>query len=210
MSSLSIVQFGLGHPSYPYGLRDHLGSDAPASIFALGDLDLLESDVLALFCSIKCPGKLILETYDLAQRLRMAGITVISGFHSPMERECLAQLLRGIQPIILCPSRGIQGMRIAADLKQPLQKGRLLFLSPFAENMRRANIEIAVYRNRLVAALAGRIFVAHAEPASKTEAFCREVIGWGKPLYTLDSDANQNLIALGARRISPYGKLEWL
>lgn len=51
----------------------------------LGDLNILNQQSLALFCSVKCPGNLILQTYDLAQRLRKSGVTVIGGFHSPME-----------------------------------------------------------------------------------------------------------------------------
>ena len=62
---------------------------------------------LALFCSVKCPGKLIMDTYDLAQHLRDIGVTVISGFHSPMEQECLHILLRSPNPVIWCLARGL-------------------------------------------------------------------------------------------------------
>lgn len=200
--SFSLTQFGVGNPSYPSALRDHLGTQAPAFVSALGNLEILKQKSLALFCSVKCPGKLILETYDLAQRLRHAGVTVISGFHSPMEKECLVHLLRGTQPVVVCPARSIEGMRIASEHREPLEKGRLLFLSPFAGTRRRSTSETAVYRNRFVAALAERVFVAYAEPGGKTEAFCQEVVGWGKPLYTLAGEANANLLALGARAVS--------
>ena len=60
----------------------------------IGDAAILNQPKVALFCSVKCPGKLILETYDLAKRFRNEGILVISGFHSPMEQECLRILLR--------------------------------------------------------------------------------------------------------------------
>jgi len=33
---------------------------------------------------------------------------VISGFHTPAEKECLRILLRGAQPIIICPARSIE------------------------------------------------------------------------------------------------------
>lgn len=190
-------------PRYPASLTTHLGTNAPERIAATGNLDILSEKALALFCSIKCPGKLILDTYDLAGRLRHAGMTVISGFHSPMERECLVTLLRGNQPVIICPARNIEGMRVPVDWRKPLDQGRLLVLSPFAESQRRPTAEIALFRNRFAAALAGRVFVAYAEPGGKTEGFCREVIGWGKPLYTLDSEANANLRALGARTVRP-------
>jgi predicted Rossmann fold nucleotide-binding protein DprA/Smf involved in DNA uptake len=53
-------------------------------------------------------------------------------------------------------------------------------------------------RNRFVAALADAIFVAHGAPKSKIEDFCREVLSWGKKLYTFESDSNKYLINLGA------------
>jgi hypothetical protein len=77
----------------------------------LGDLNILDQKSLALFCSVKCPGNLILHTYDITQRLRQSGVTVIGGFHSPMEQECLRILLRGTQPVVVCPARSLSGMR---------------------------------------------------------------------------------------------------
>jgi predicted Rossmann fold nucleotide-binding protein DprA/Smf involved in DNA uptake len=182
-------------------LQDYLGDRAPATLTALSNLNLLSGKTLALFCSIKCPGNLILQTYDLAQNLRQADVTVISGFHSPMERECLTILLRSPKPIIICLARSIEKMRLREEYKQPLADGRLLILSPFEEKPSRPTVQTALYRNRVVAALAERIFVAYAEPQGKTEQFCRDLLAWGKPLFTLESDANANLIALGAKAI---------
>jgi hypothetical protein len=39
--------------------------------------------------------------------LQYYGVPVIGGFLSPMEQECLALLLRGTQPIIICPAQGM-------------------------------------------------------------------------------------------------------
>src|SRR5207248_9104012 len=138
----------------------------------------------------RCPGEAILQTYDLARALRDGGIPVIGGFHSPMEKECLALLLRGTQPVVVCPARGIENMRLPAAWKQPLAQGRLLILSPFARKHRRATAALAVMRNRLVAALAEQVFVAHAAAGSKTEQLCRELLANGKPVWTLAGGAN--------------------
>jgi predicted Rossmann fold nucleotide-binding protein DprA/Smf involved in DNA uptake len=169
----------------------------------LDNLDILQRKKLALFCSVKCPGALILQTYDLARALRDEGVTIIGGFHSPMEKECLALLLRGTQPIMICPARSIERMRTPSEWKAPLTEGRLLLLSPFAEKLRRATADLARKRNELVAALADEVFVAHAAPGSKTEHFCHDVLSWGKPLLTLESDENAGLIARGASPVQP-------
>ena len=52
-------------------------------------------------------------------------------------------------------------------------------------------------RNSLVAELAPRVFIAHAAHGSKTEAFASKLAASGKPLITLDSPANGNLVELG-------------
>ena len=163
-----------------------------------GNLSLLDEPLTALFCSNRCPGDLILKTYDLARAIRDAGVSVIGGFQTPMERECLRLLLRGEQPVVVCPARGIDNMRIPRDWRLALDDGRLLVLSPFPATVRRPTAELAAQRNDMVAHLAQRVFIAHAAPGSKTEAFARALAASGKPLLTLDSSANGNLVTMGA------------
>ena len=38
----------------------------------IGDQALLKQPLLALFCSIKCPGELILKLFDFAKELRLS------------------------------------------------------------------------------------------------------------------------------------------
>jgi len=192
-----------GDDRYPPGLAAMLGGAAPR-IATLGDVGLLRQRKVALFCSVRCPGNLILKTYDLARELRDAGVTVMSGFHSPMEKECLALLLRGKQPVIWCPARRLATTRIPKEYAKPLSDGRLLMLSPFEINIKQATVEIAGVRNDFVAALADRIFVAYAVPGGKTETFCRRILEWRKPVFTFDSPDNAGLLGFGAR---PYNGL---
>ncbi|MBM4331234.1 MAG: hypothetical protein FJ117_08445 [Deltaproteobacteria bacterium] len=75
-------------------------------------------------------------------------------------------------------------------------------LSPFGEKIKRADEDTVRFRNEFVAALAERVFVAHAASGGKTESFCRKVLGWGKPLLTFDDPGNIMLLSLGARPFS--------
>jgi len=194
-------------PFYPRGVQQCLGDHAPATITARGNFDILHSKahtpVVALFCSVQCSSAMILQIYDLARALRDTGVTVISGFHSPMEKECLTVLLYGTQPVIVCPARSIEKMRLPADWKASLAEGRLLLLSPFEEKQRQVTTGRARKRNEFVAALADVLLIAHAAPDSKTERFCHDVLAWGKPLLTLESDENASLLALGAQPVRP-------
>ena len=154
-------------------LRERLGPNATAHLSALGNLDLLAVPKTALFCSARCPGKVILTTYDQAAKWRDAGRCVISGFHSPVEKECLQILLRGSQPVIICPARALP-QRVPPDWNKPLADERLLILSCFPESERRVTTELAARRNKFVAALADEIWFAHITPGGQMEQLARK------------------------------------
>ena len=101
------------------------------NLWAIGNLDILKKDLLGFFCSVKCPGNVILKTYDLARELQDTGIAVVSGFHSPIEKDCLELLLKGTQPVAICPARGIENMRISKAWQKALAENRLLIISIF-------------------------------------------------------------------------------
>ena len=157
-----------GAPEYPRAL---LGASAPPTLHAIGNTEILRLPQTALFCSNKCPGSAILRALDLAAKLRDANRAVISGFHTPVEKECLAVLLRGKSPIIVCPARSLDRYRIPADWKIPLANGRLLLISPLPAGTHRVTTETAHHRNELVAALAAEITVLYAAPAGRLEQF---------------------------------------
>ena len=49
------------------GANDHIAVDLPPETIYRGNLSLLNQPLTALFCSNRCPGDLILKTYDLAR-----------------------------------------------------------------------------------------------------------------------------------------------
>lgn len=196
---MNIIRIHKGHHAYPASLRRYFSDDAPETITAIGNLDILQNRSLAIFSSKKCPGSLIIKTYDFMKKLRESDITVISGFHSPMESECLNILLRGKQSVIICPARSIEGMRVKPEHKKPLENGLLLFLSPFDVKQNRISSGQADKRNQFVAAIADELFVPYAEPDSKTEALCKNWIEKGKTVRTFDSEYTENLFVMGAK-----------
>ena len=160
-------------PRYPARLRQRLGTDAPAELTALGNLDLLSQPMTALFCSARCPGNVILRAYDQAARWRDTGHCVISGFHSPVEKECLRILLRGEPPIIICPARAMPKC-IAPELRTPFAAGRLLILSAFGPSKTHITADLAARRNAVVSALATEALVLHSTPGGRLEASLRQ------------------------------------
>jgi hypothetical protein len=115
---------------WPKSLTERLGASAPAALKAIGPVALLRA-------------------HDTARQLRDEGITVISGFHSPIEKDCLSILVRGKQPIIVCPGRAIEGMRIRPECRAAFEAGRLLFLPVYrAAQARHQGIGAAPQRAR--------------------------------------------------------------
>lgn len=207
---IEVTHIQPGDDLYRDSLSRCLGESAPPSLSVIGNVELLKIKPLALFCSTKCPGSLILKAYDLTQDLREAGTPVISGFHSPVERECFTILVRGKNQIIMCLARGLERMRFPKEYRQPLDEGRMLLLSSSSDTVRRADSKLAAARNALVAAIADSVFVVHAEPGSKTETLCRDVLAWNKRLHTFDDEANSNLISLGAKPMKSDSALSLL
>ncbi|HUT70281.1 MAG TPA: DNA-processing protein DprA [Desulfatiglandales bacterium] len=197
------------HPNYPVALRDKNAQSLFARVWAIGNLALLERPLIGFFCSVKCPGELILRTYDLARALRDTGVPVISGFHSPIEKDCFDLLLKGSQPIIFCPARSIQNMRFRKSLKANIEKGRTLVLSPFEGKVRRPTAQISERRNHFVGALAATVFVSYTEPGGKTEEFCKEILQIGKLLYTFESLHNKPIIDIGAKPVTTKTITQW-
>jgi predicted Rossmann fold nucleotide-binding protein DprA/Smf involved in DNA uptake len=144
----------------------------------------------------------IVKTHDLSIALRDAGIPVIGGFHSPMERECLSSLLTGAQPVLLCLGRSLEGIRIPEPWKRPLEQGRLLVLSGFDGRHDRLTVRTAALRNRHVVVLADQVLVSHASRESQTGRLCEYACRLGRPLWTVASAYNEHLLALGARPLS--------
>jgi hypothetical protein len=163
-----------------------------------GNLDLLRTGTLGLICSSQCPGSVVLKTYDYVRQLRDRGMTLAGGFHSPMERECLGILLRGEQPIVICPARYIHGMRLPDEWRQPFESGRLLILSDCTASERRITRELAQRRNEMVATISERLLVPHAAPGSKTLSLCLDLLQRGAVIETFEDVANREILAAGA------------
>lgn len=182
---------------FPTRVSACLGSETwPGQLAIIGPTELWLDGSLALLCSAKAPASILLTIHDLAQQWRHGPQTIISGFHSPVEQEAFEILLRGPGQAIYCPARSLP-RRIKPQWQAALDTGRLTILSPFPDHVRRITKETAIYRNRLVAALADEVLLAYAHPGSSTERLAQEVQQWGKPVFTLPHRNNAHMQLAG-------------
>jgi predicted Rossmann fold nucleotide-binding protein DprA/Smf involved in DNA uptake len=139
-----------------------------------GEASLLNAPLNALICSRACPGEKILEAIDLAQQWRAENRAVVSGFHTPVEKECLRIFLRGPQRIVICPARGLDPFQLPADWQPKFTRGELLIVSPFDSSIRRPTKDTAELRTRLVLSLAQSKTVIHASSGGSIDGILAE------------------------------------
>jgi predicted Rossmann fold nucleotide-binding protein DprA/Smf involved in DNA uptake len=195
-----IVRVRRGEAGYPAGLL-RLGAGAPEALELHGNVELLQAPPVGLFCSLRPPGRTIVESYLVARALASSDAVVAGGFHSPLEREVLEYLLRGSCRVVLCPARSLQRMRLPRPWQAPLEAGRMLLLSPFPATVRRPGVRVAERRNRVVAALSGPIIFLHATPGGRVARLAQEAAGWAARLHCLEHPWNEDLRVLGAATI---------
>lgn len=131
-------------------IKEHIGNKA-----------LLELNKTAFLCSRKVPASIILKCYDWAIQQREEGNCIISGFHSQIEKDVLHYLLKGNQPIIVVLARGLK-QKIEPVFLGPIEKGRLLIITPFEEKVKRVTTETAKVRNQMMIELADNITIGFA------------------------------------------------
>lgn len=154
----------------PPGARNKLGADAPTSLAALGNAELLKAPLLGLLCSRECPGHIILDVLDRVPGWVAEGRVLVSGFHAPLEQQVLRSLLRREGQAVKVLARGLPGARLSADERAACTAGRMAIVSAFATNIRRVTRHTAHTRNQLVAALAHELFIPYTRPGSPLEA----------------------------------------
>ena len=167
-----------GELAYPARLIQRLGAEAPKALAFVGVAAPIFSPMTAFLCSKEAPGATILKAFDQAAAWRDAGRCVVSGFHSPLEQQCLEILLRGHQPVVMALARGIGRLALPAAQRTALDDGRLTIVSPFPVVEKRATTELARRRNRFVAALAEEVVFAYASPAGSLSQLAEDISAW--------------------------------
>jgi putative transposase len=107
----------------------------------------------------------------------MDGAVYLSGFHSPMEKEILAALLKAEVPVICCPAWGLD--TIPAVCAEPLQQNRMLIVEMRNQE---GNLTAAEKRNRFVLEQSDRLWIPFVNPGGMLERLMREVGVKGKLL----------------------------
>ena len=134
----------------------------------VGEPGLLEGSLTAFFASRQCPGTAIHATMDWVMQQAKTKATVISGFHSPLEKSALEILLTAKSPAVVVLARDAAKASLPPEWTEALRVGRLSVISA-AQGAQAARLTDARAheRNDIAASLAQTIVVAHTSPAGR-------------------------------------------
>ncbi len=125
-----------------------------------GNHALFQLHKTAFLCSQKIAASAVLKCYDWAIEQREAGNCIISGFHSQLEKDVLHYLLKGKQPIIIAFASGLK-VKLEPALRQPMEQGRLLVVTPFGKEIKRVTKQTATIRNKMMVEISECITVGY-------------------------------------------------
>ena len=139
---------------------------------SIGNDELLKLHKVAFLCSRKFPAEVALKSCRWADEQREKGTCVISGYHSPIEKDVLRRLLQGTQPIIIAMAKGLK--KLDPEWDAAIAAGRLLVISRYADSVSHPCESKCYQRNRMMMELADKIVIAHASAGGNLERLCAE------------------------------------
>ena len=116
----------------------------------LGNKQLLNLHKLGFITSRHASTLDVIPTLDWAVEIsKSTDVAVVSGFQSPLEKDVLKFLLRGVCPIIIVLARGMY-RKLPDALQTPMDQQRLLIISNESDNTNRVSEITAHKRNEYV------------------------------------------------------------
>ena len=185
----------IGSESYPPGLEDMLGGDAPPYLFVKGNAEILQKDCVGV-CGARHASQRGLElARNIASELAHKGIGIVSGNASGVDIVSHEATLRNGGVTIFVLPIGILNYRARRETEMLLSCENHLIVSQFPpETMWFAHN--AMTRNSLIVALSKTMLVVEAGQSGGTLAAGEKALELGQPLFAIQY-ANAPRTALG-------------
>jgi len=128
-----------------------------------GNKDILKHRKIGFLSSRKCTAEIVLKSYEWAKQQRAEGNCVVCGNHSQIEKDVFEILLKGEQPLVVVLPRGLK-KRWDKKWIENAEKGRLLIVSPFDQEVKRVTRETAIKKNETILSLSEQITIGYKSP----------------------------------------------
>ena len=129
----------------------------------LGNTSLLDRYLVAFFASRSSTAEIAERALRWAEDICQTDKVVISGFHSPLEKEVLRVLIEHKHPVIIALGRALY-KRVPSNLQTAFDEGRLLFVS--FRGYSRHSWKSSEIRNWKAAGLADEVYFTPFNQAS--------------------------------------------
>ena len=139
-----------------------------------GNIKILDLHKVAFLCSQKCPAEVVLKSYDWAKEQREQGNCIVCGNHSQIEKDVFEILLKGKQPLILVLARSLK-TNWESEIKNAINKKRLLVISPFEKAVKRITRETAKKRNQEIIKICDKIIVGYKTKNGQLEELLNKI-----------------------------------
>ena len=191
LSNLEALQSALrtipkNAPEYPAAWRSL--SDAPETLYALGNLSLLQTHKLAIVGSRRTPANVVKIGEELAKQLSQS-YTLVTGTADGGDTVAIRGALSGSGKLICLLAGGFAYLPQGnLDLFERVAKtGLLLSLHPFETEIRAFSYE---YRNKLLSALCDGALILSAGEKSGALITAKYAKEFGKKLFALPYPPN--------------------
>ncbi len=132
-----------------------------------GNKSLLDRELVAFFASRNASAQAAALARKWACEIAQTNKVVISGFHSPIEREVFFILEAHSCPVIVALGRSLY-RKIPAQFQSAFEQNRLLFIS--FRQQQRTSFSSSQLRNWAAAELASQVVFAPFAPSSQLSA----------------------------------------
>lgn len=181
-----------------------------ADLYYSGNINLLDKSPLAVFCSRTIPMNLFLPALDLLKEIKEKEITLISGWHSNVEKRLLeSRSPNSLSNIIIFLAKGIENYKLPNYLIKDFKNNRILITS-FWENVKRISKRNSEIRNNAIIQKADKILFLYIEKNGNLEKLFDLSIQTNKKVFLLDHPSNDNWFEKGALPLSIYNLEEIL
>ena len=149
----------------------------------LGNTSLLDRYLVAFFASRSSTAEITERALRWAEDICQTDKVVISGFHSPLEKEVLRVLLEHKHPVIVALGRALY-KKVPLYLQSALDEGRLLFVS--YRGYSRHNTKSAEIRNWAIADIADEVYFTPFDKTSLLSTMHYTIDRYGnRPVHIL-------------------------
>jgi predicted Rossmann fold nucleotide-binding protein DprA/Smf involved in DNA uptake len=171
-------------------------------IFFTGNLDIIKDyPVIGVLASGKAPGPVVWESYQFFYALRDANVTIVGGWHSPLEKGILDALIEGKANVAFFAAKGLKARGFQQKFKLLERTSRGLMISPFPDSVTKINgTEGPRLRNELLAAISDVLLIPYIKPRGKLFYMLKAESSFLKKTFVLNHVENDKL-SLNIRRV---------